>query len=287
MRINAFIQRHPVAAYFGVTFVISWVAAFLVVVPHLIQGEAIRQSDGLLMAEVMLLGPSTAGIALAAIVDGRSGLRDLFSRMGCWRAGRWYAALLISPALILIVLLVLGTLISPSYAPNLFPLGLLFGLPAGFLEEIGWTGYAFPKMRSKLDALPAAILLGLIWGMWHLPVVNWLGAAAPHAAYFLPFFLAFAIVMTAMRVLIAWVYSNTGSVLLTQLMHASITGSLIAFGAPRVSSGQETLWYAVYAVALWIVVAVVTAKYGKRLVAQQPRRPKAAQTAIEQSAPKS
>jgi CAAX protease family protein len=60
--------------------------------------------------------------------------------------------------------------------------------------------------------------------------------------------------MTAMRVLIAWLYSNTGSVRLCQLMHAFSTGSLVIFSPPTVSAGQEALWYAVYAAALWLLV---------------------------------
>ncbi len=56
--------------------------------------------------------------------------------------------------------------------------------------------------------------------------------------------------MTAIRVLIAWVYSNTKSVLLAQLFHAFSTGSLVVFSPPRVTAAQESLWYAVYAAAL-------------------------------------
>ena len=71
--------------------------------------------------------------------------------------------------------------------------------------------------------------------------------------------------MTAMRVLIAWVYSNTKSVLLAQLLHASSTGSLVIFSPPRVTAAQESLWYAVYASASWLVVAIVAIIHGKRL----------------------
>jgi hypothetical protein len=58
----------------------------------------------------------------------------------------WYLGLLIPPVLVLTVLLAMAAFVSPIYAPNLFAIGILFGVPAGFLEEIGWTGFAFPKM---------------------------------------------------------------------------------------------------------------------------------------------
>jgi predicted neutral ceramidase superfamily lipid hydrolase len=162
----------------------------------------------------------------------------------------------------------------------MFLLGIVFGLVPGFFEEVGWTGYALPRMRVKLNPLTAGILLGLLWGLWHLPVIDFLGAAAPHGLYWLPFLLAFVALLTAMRVLIVWVYSNTSSVLLAQLMHASSTASLVILGPSRVSPAQETLWYAIYAAVLWIVVALVIARYGKRLT-RQPIPMKTTQTAIE------
>ncbi len=70
--------------------------------------------------------------------------------------------------------------------------------------------------------------------------------------------------MTAMRVLIAWLYSNTRSVLLCQLMHVFSTGSLVISSPPRVSAAQEVFWYAVYAAALWIAVAFLALVYGAK-----------------------
>lgn len=76
--------------------------------------------------------------------------------------------------------------------------------------------------------------------------------------------------MTAMRVLIAWMYANTKSILLAQLMHASSTGSLVIFSPPHVTAAQETLWYAVYACILWIAVAWAVTKDGVHLTKQLP-----------------
>lgn len=143
------------------------------------------------------------------------------------------------------------------FTQNFFPIGILFGIPAGFFEEIGWTGYAFPKMVLHQNKIKASIILGLLWGCWHLPVIDFLGSATPHGQYLPAFFLAFIALLTAMRVIIAWVYSNTGSVLLAQIMHAISTGSLVMFGPAKILPAQEALWYAVYAVILWITVLII------------------------------
>jgi membrane protease YdiL (CAAX protease family) len=263
---EAIIRRHPVVTYFALTFLISWTGALAMAAPHLIRHQLPPQMTGILMFPVMLLGPSLAGIVLTNIVDGKSGLRVLFSQMfRAWVPPRWYTALLLPPALVLTVLLVLERLVSPVYAPNRFFMGMLFGIPAGFLEEIGWMGYAFPKMRSESNGLAPSILLGLLWSLWHLPVINYLGTATPHGAYWLPFFLAFSLAMTAMRVLIAWIYTNTNSVLLAQLMHVSSTGSLVIFSAARVTAAQEAMWYALYGTVLWIAVGIVVKTFGRRL----------------------
>jgi uncharacterized protein len=68
-----------------------------------------------------------------------------------------------------------------------------------------------------------------------------------------------------MKVLICWLYVNTKSVLLAQLTHASSTGALVVLSPPRASAAQETLWYGVYALSLWIVVGTVVARCGRDL----------------------
>jgi membrane protease YdiL (CAAX protease family) len=186
---EAIIRRYPVAAYFAVTFLISWTGALAVAAPHLVGAQPLPRMAGILMFPVMLLGPSLAGIAFTRIADGKSGLRALFSQVFQARvAPGWYTELLIPPLLVLAVLLFLQKFVSPVYEPNRFFIGILFAIPAGFLEEIGWTGYAFPKMCREGDALGPSIGLGLLWSLWHLPVINYLGTTTPHGAHWLQFF---------------------------------------------------------------------------------------------------
>ena len=257
---DSFFRRHSVATYFLMTFAISWAGALAVAAPALLRGQAVSNFSGILIFPAMLLGPSVSGLVMTGIVSGKDGVKDLFARMGRGRVPvRWYGVLLIPPGLVFAVLYPLKALVSPAFSPNHFWIGILFGVPAGFLEEIGWTGFAFPTMSAKGKALGSAIVLGMIWGAWHLPAINFLGAAAPHGAYWFRFFLAFAFAMTAMRVIISWLYVNTKNVLLAQLMHVSSTGTLVIF-SPRVSPAREVIWYVVYGCVLWAVVGVIAAR---------------------------
>jgi membrane protease YdiL (CAAX protease family) len=138
-----------------------------------------------------------------------------------------------------------------------FSAGIGVWVAGGFFEEIGWMGFAFPRMRRYWGPFASAAVLGVLWGAWHLSVIDFLGAATPHGAYLVPFFLAFTAAMTAMRELIAFVYTQTKSVPLTQLMHASSTSALTVLSPPGVSPAQEVAWYVVYGAALWVVVAAV------------------------------
>lgn len=211
----------------------------------------------------MLLAPSLSGMFMTYLLDGRKGLRDLFARMTIWR-GRWAAALLIFPALILIVSLALTALVSPEFLPIFFAGGIVMGLAAGFFEETGWMGFAYPRMKLVNGALIAALMLGLVHAVWHI-VAGFLGQFADLGSYWLPYFAAFSLFIVALRVLIVWVYENTGSLMLAQLMHASSTGFLAALTATEIAPQNWFIFYLVYAVALSAIAALVVIRSGKGL----------------------
>src|SRR5207302_4312547 len=103
---------------------------------------------------VMLIGPCISGIVLTALIDGRGGLRNLAARICKWKvAPRWYLVLVIPPSLVLATLCLLKLTVSASFSPNNFYIGVLFGIPDGIFEEIGWTGFAYPRMALQWSAL--------------------------------------------------------------------------------------------------------------------------------------
>lgn len=272
MHIKSYIKDHPATAYFILTFFLSWLGAFLLAAPRLISGHPLRKLDGILMFPIMLIGPPAASVILSGVIGGKPALRNLWSRMGKWKAPvKWYAIpAIIFPCLILVTLFLLKNFFSPAFTPNLFTMGFMFGIPAGILEEIGWTGFVLPALLQRNSVFKSALLLGLIWALWHLPAIDFLGAARPHGRWLFAFFLSFAAILVAVRMLIAWIYTYTGSIPLAQWTHSLSTGCLVMFGAARVTPGQEALWYALYAAFLWVAVVGIIYITRKKVTLSAP-----------------
>jgi hypothetical protein len=287
--IKAFIERHPVPTYFALTFAISWGGVLLVIGgPGGIPGPP-EQTELLLPFVVLatLAGPSVAGVLLTGLVHGRAGLRDLLARMTRWRAGvRWYAVALLSAPLLVTAVLLALSLASPVFLPGivtsddkvaLLLVGIAYGLAAGFFEELGWTGFAVPRLRLRYGVLTTGLIVGLVWGAWHFLVAFWgsgTSSGALSLALFLPWVLWNVGVLPAYRVLMVWVYDRTGgSLLVAMLMHASLTASLPLILMPLAISGRGLLTlYLVLAVALWAVVVGVAVARDKHLSRRSLRR---------------
>jgi uncharacterized protein len=269
--LRSFIQRHPVLTFYALVFAISWGGILILVAPGGIPGEpedVARLFPFTLAA--LFAGPSVAGIVTTALVSGRAGLRELLARIGRLPVGAawWAAALLMGPVLVAAVLFGLS-LYSPDFTPGLLTaedkLGLLiFGLGwglvgGGLLEELGWTGFAVPALRQRHGMLATGLIVGVLWGAWHLLIAFWasLGLAGEASlAGFIAGFVAFYFVaLPAYRVLMVWVYDHTASLLLAMLMHAVLSASTIVL-QPSSNRGQFT-WNFLLGVALWAVVGVV------------------------------
>ena len=262
MEASTLVRRHSLLTYFGLAFTISWIGCLLAAGPKFLRGEPMQPVDGLLVFLAMLLGPALSGVTLTAYFEGRDGLRSLFARMKEHRfQWVWFVGLLVFPTLIVVVEVALGAVVSSDFVLTFAPLGIPIGLMAGFFEEIGWTGYALPRMLGKRNALSVAIRLGLLQTTWHL-MADFLTASRARGVYWLPHFAMFVVSMTAMRVLVVWVYANTGSLMMAQLLHASSTGSLAVLVPLSLTPAQDTLFYAVYSVVLWGAVAAVVALFG-------------------------
>jgi membrane protease YdiL (CAAX protease family) len=267
-----------VLTYFALTFALSW-GVVLLLTGGLgpLFGPAWRSDPRFLLA--LLAGPAAAaiaGLALTGLTAGRAGYRELRARLLRWRVGaHWYAlALLLAPLSTLAVAVLLArALCSPALLPEIFtaqdPVGLLLpgivaGLAVGLGEELGWTGFAVPRLRQRHGVLATGLLVGVVWGAWHFPAFRESGSFAGA----LPLTLLLAKLcswLPAYRVLMVWAYDRTGSLLLAVLMHASLTATTMILAQPVLSDGQSLTSVLVWAGALWAVVAALAAADGGRL----------------------
>jgi membrane protease YdiL (CAAX protease family) len=287
--IMAFIKSHPVLSYYVLTFAISWGGFLLVGGPGLFAGTS-WQTDPLFQFAilVMLAGPPVAGLLLTGLVAGRAGLRELLARLLRWRVGaRWYAVALLTTPLVMTAVLLALSLTSPEFLPaivttgdkaTLLLLGIVVGLVGGFLEELGWTGFAIPRLRLRYGVLATGLIVGVLWGAWHLLQMWWVGGtssgALPLALFLSLFFFSAVAQLTAYRVLMVWIYDRTESLLVAILMHASYIASTLFIFSPMPIAGVPFLTYAwVFAAALWLVVAAVAVATGGQL-SRQPLPPR-------------
>ena len=274
--LKAFVTTYPVATYFTLTFAMSW-GGVLLVIGASPGGTGVKAQDNPLFpfaVMAMVAGPSGAGLLLTGLLDGRQGLRELRSRLLRWRVGvRWYGvALLAAPMLATAITLPLS-LASSEFLPGIFVtsnkaaavlLALVVGLTAGFFEELGWTGFAIPRLRRRHSVLGTGLIVGVLWSAWHVLVVIWgIGDRAgpiPVAV--------FAIVdgfagLPAFRVLMVWVYDRTGSVFVAILMHVSLTACTLLL-TPQ-TTGMPLLAYGlVFAAAIWGVMGAGAAANGRQ-----------------------
>lgn len=283
--VQSFIKRHPVLTYYTLTFAISWSVVLLVIAASGgIPGNS-PQSPMQLAFQVAALyaGPAIAGLLLTGLVSGRAGFRELLSRLLTWRVGvRWYAVALLTAPLVWTAVLVALSLLSPAFLPSIFTtsdksypllMGVIGGLIVGFFEELGWTGFATPRLRLRYGILTTGLIVGVLWGVLYIPTYDLWGSTASFGALPVPLFLTvyglFLVSrMTPFRVLMVWVYDRTGSLLLAILMHASLLACTIIFASVATGVAFLVCSFAV-AAALWVIVAAVVVANGAKLSRDQ------------------
>ncbi len=249
------LQHAPLLGFFALTFAWSWVCWTL--------SPAIRPQLPWLATLLMFagsFGPSLAAIVVVASTRPVGGVRAWLSRCLQWRIGwGWLAFVMFLPLAVMLLAaglhIALGGDIATAPASghllmtvvNL-PLVLLLGGPLG--EEFGWRGYAGPVLQDRLGWRPASLCLGLVWGVWHLPLFFIDGTAQAHVPPAL-----FLLSVVAMSVVFAWLVNRTaGSVVAALLFHTAINfWPSVVLVLPTESSYRA---YA-FVVATLVVMAVV------------------------------
>jgi membrane protease YdiL (CAAX protease family) len=246
---KAFVKRHPLVVFFILAYALTWPLIPLVSVSPLWGFPA-------------LFGPALAAVIVAALTDGRPGLRDLLGRLVRWRVGvRWYAVALGLPMVLALTAAGLNLLLGAQTSVNFGGLSVLnfvvFVLIVG--EELGWRGYALPRLLAERSALAASLILGALWGAWHLPTFFVPGAPQ----YGLPFYV-FVVLIVAYSVVIGWVYVHArGSVLVASLLHGAINLSQGFFLGGVDPAREYWLLAAVYGATALTVALVLGANLSR------------------------
>jgi membrane protease YdiL (CAAX protease family) len=212
---------------------------------------------------VILLGvfcPALVAISLTARSEGSIGVAALLRPLLQWNVGaRWYvfAATYIA-AIKLVAALIHRAILGVWPAFGATPLvvmiaatvmSLMVGGQAG--EEIGWRGYALPRLASRFGFGFAGILLGVIWALWHLPLFFF-----PQGDKSGQSIGVYVLQVTALSVAITWLYVNTrGSLLLTMLMHAAVNNTKDI--VPSVLTGATDSFTMQASAVAWLTVALL------------------------------
>jgi len=210
-----------------------------------------------------VFAPSLVAVGLTARAEGSAGVRRLLHRVVEWRVGkRWFVFAAGYMAAIKLAVALLDRVITGAWprfgheAWYVIAGAIVISTPFQAGEEVGWRGYALPRLAARFGFAGASILLGLIWACWHLPLFFIPGAGT----YGQPFFV-FVLEVTALSVAIAWLYVHTnGSLLLPMLMHAAVNNSkdIVPSAVPGAMNtfGLSTSFVAWLTVAvLWVCAA--------------------------------
>lgn len=280
-------HRDDVVIFALLAYALSW--SWLLAVG--VAGGVVEPGTGWPTHFPALVGPLLAAVAVTALSDGRSGLRDLARRMARWRVrpAWWLAAL--SPLLVLVLALVASAL--GGQHVNGGDLGVMSGLPTsigplgvvlillvvnGFGEETGWRGFALDRLQERHGPLTATAIVLVLWACWHLPLFIVLSSFSDMS---MGTTVGWVLGLACAALVATWLYNRTGrSILLVALWHgsfnvASATG--IADSGNGIVAAAVTTVVMTQAVVL-LILELVARRHGRSIIGPLPgvRTPQAA-----------
>jgi membrane protease YdiL (CAAX protease family) len=257
---STWIQKHSLILYFAIAYAITW--AFEIPLAAVRQGWTSLQVP-FSIHYLGAFGPMLAALIVTGLTQGSNGIRQLLSGLLKWQVG-WGWLLFCVGSPIAMFALAAGVMRATSGEwPNLALLGeveylpylgvggafVLWFLTWGAGEEVGWRGFALPRLQKGRSALTATIILGVAHAFWHLP-------AFFYKDTYISMGLAFGLPMLVLSIVAAaivftWIYNSTqGSVLMVALFHA-------LFDMLSVSKAGGASAPAVMSAVVWILAPVL------------------------------
>ena len=250
---SSFPRRHPVATFVALSYASAWVLWL----PLVILQDRTPPALGLMLLILGSAMPSTMAIVLVARLHGRAEVWRLVRRLLMGRVGIfWYAAIVALAALMVFAVWVSTLFGAPAPVVvatiagtlSIFLFSIFPGSAIG--EELGWRGFALPRLQARHSALAASLIVGSAWGAYHFPLFL-VGTPTRPLALFLPF----AISGVIWSIFYTWMYNGTrGSLLVPVLLHATTNLPLSIVYAPL---GEHVLPAFLTFVAMLALAAVV------------------------------
>ncbi|MFN4294531.1 MAG: type II CAAX prenyl endopeptidase Rce1 family protein [Thermoflexales bacterium] len=260
--------KRPVVWFYILAFGIAWLGW----VPAALGSRGVAPFDAPYFQLLLILpaiAPALAAVIVTRATDGSAAGSALFGALVRWRIGpAWYAVALFGPLVLLFAgRIATGALGLTDVPPapqgdpaTLAVAALITSLLANPWEEVGWRGFALPHLQKRHTALIATLIIGTLWGLWHLPIFFWTGN--PMSAYpFPPWFIG----TVAVAFIYTWLYNSAaGSLLPVTLFHVALnTLGVVVTG---VSVTALAIVYALVALVLLALFGGVNLSRRERVV---------------------
>lgn len=262
------IQKHQLLAF----FTLSYLIIFGVMFSYIYFNPDQPLQPWSLVWFFAIFSPSISALIVTGVIGGIPEIRRLLTGFTRWQVGwRWYfwaAFLILGPLAITLIYNALGNPgagLKPGETMASMAGIILFNLFSGpIAEELGWRGFALPRLQAKYNALVSSLMLGVIWTCWHIPLFFTTGATQMSIPF--PIYLVLVLTIT---VYLTWLYNNThGSLIITVLAHFFY--NLTSFLTAILRLMPAMLFYMTAGPLLALVVVMLIFVYGPRYLSKKP-----------------
>jgi len=275
------LRKHPLFYYFSMAYAIK----FIVLIPYTLAAWGILAGNWTIAFVLATFGPFVAGIIMVNATEGRAGLSRIWHSFTRWRVGwRWLLFIFAGiPALVMLGVVILpGTLVGfhgltgvilVSYPVNYV---LIWFAGGGVDEEVGWRGFALPRMQLRYGPLWGTLFLGVVHCFWHLeefltpaqgggPGTGWT------PLFDLPIFLVFVL---AVNIVLTWIFNHTkGSLFAVISAHTSVDTPVNALIPlfPAVGATSLVLGFSIgLGVPALLLILLTRGRLGYKSTQEQP-----------------
>jgi len=271
MNTQLYIKKPKLAkpwVYFLATY--AWTWSFFGIA-HLkgVSGES-GQVLGVVLVLLALSGPAVMGITFTYLSLNKAGQKDYWKRIIDFKriSFKWYLVILSLIPIVSIIAAVLSgywkTHLFSNKLPSLYLILLAVPL-VPILEELGWRGYALDRLQEKYSAVTSSLILGALWGPWHLPAFFLQDSIFGLMPLLSLTFWLYMFNLIAISISFTWIYNNTGRSTLSAILFHAVLEACTNTGLIPWDRSEH-----LYNVTLWTIIAItLVCMYGAKLKLMQ------------------